>query len=501
MKKKITLNALSAIIQVAFTAILYFFLYKYLLKELGVKQLGVWSLILSFSSIANLSNFGITSGLVKFVAEYLAIKEEEKIGKLILTALVSITLLFSIGSLLVFFAAHYCLHFIIDKEFLSLALNILPYSLLGLCLNAASGVFTSALEGHQKNYLRNFIYILSGIVMFLSMVILTPIYHLKGMAYAQLIQAVFILITSLILMIRVNPYNRFSYWKWSNQSFKELFNYGYKFQIVSVSQLFYEPTTKILLSKYGGLAMLGHYEMASRLVNQFRALLVNANQVLIPVVVEKIKTQTKDQLMEFYAKINRILFFFTVPLSTLLILFTPLISNLWIGYFEPEFVYAVDILAIATLFNIMCGPSYFSCLAEGRLSNLLVVHISMVFLNLILGFTLGLVFGGYGIVLGWGIAFLSGSVIIIISYSRSLSINYLNIFSKKDKVLMIVSTLIIISVFIFSYDLLVTVNYKNLIISVIILLLYLPIILKNDNYEMVKSLLNSIKKSNFNITH
>jgi hypothetical protein len=54
-----------------FTAILYFLLYKYLLDKLGIKLLGVWSLILSFSSIANLANIGITSGLVKFVAESL----------------------------------------------------------------------------------------------------------------------------------------------------------------------------------------------------------------------------------------------------------------------------------------------------------------------------------------------------------------------------------------------------------------------------------------------
>ena len=250
-KKKLTINATSAMIQVAFTAFIYFFLYKYLLNSLGVKQLGVWSLILSFSSIANLANLGLTSGLVKFVADYIAEKKNEKFGKLILTSIISLALLFSGVSLAILLGAKYFLHYVIDKQYIAIAFSILPLSLSSLCINAISGVFTSVLEGFQKNYLRNFIYIFSGIVMFVATILLTPVFQLKGVAMAQLLQSFFILISALVLMIKISPFNRFHYWKWSNRSFKELFNYGYKFQIVSICQLLYEPTTKMLLSKYG----------------------------------------------------------------------------------------------------------------------------------------------------------------------------------------------------------------------------------------------------------
>jgi len=481
-KKKLTINAASAIIQVTFTAFLYFFLYKYLLNNLGAKQLGIWSLILSFSSIANLANFGITSGLVKFIADYLAEKKEDKIGKLIFTAFISMAVLFNIVSLLVFVAAHYFLQFIIDNQFLQLALDILPYSLIGLCINAASGVFTSVLEGHQKNYLRNFIYIFSGIVMFSAMVILTPIYGLQGMAFAQLIQAVFIMIFALILILRVNPYNRFKYWKWSNQSFKELFNYGYKFQLVSICQLLYEPTTKMLLSKFGGLALLGHYEMASRLVSQFRALLVNANQVVIPVIAEKVKTQTKAHLQEFYIKMNRILLVFTVPLSTLLILATPIISIVWIGYFEPEFVISAYILAMATMFNIMCGPSYFSSLGEGQLTLLVLVHSGMAVINLGLGYALGRIFGGYGIILAWGIALSLGSIFLMFAYGQKISIRITSIFTNNDLLIMLFSVLLIgISISIFSFDIFTKSIYFKTLFCFLLFFIYIPIILKNNN--------------------
>lgn len=490
-KKKLTINAASAIIQVSFTAVLYFFLYKYLLNHLGAKQLGVWSLILSFSSIANLANFGITSGLVKFIADYLAEKKEEKLGKLICTGFLTIAALFSFVSLIVWVAAHYFLHFIIDAQHLELALSILPYSLAGLCINAASGVLTSVLEGHQKNYLRNFIYIFSGILMFVSMVLLTPIYQLQGMAYAQLIQAIFIMVFAFILIWKINPYNRFKYWKWSKQSFKELFNYGYKFQIVSICQLLYEPTTKMLLSKFGGLAFLGHYEMASRLVGQFRSLLVSANQVVVPVIAEKTKTQTKEHLLEFYGKMNRLLLVFALPLSTTLIVLTPFISIIWIGDLNTDFIFAMYVLTIATMFNIMCGPSYYSCLGEGRLSILVVVHIGMAIANFVLGYLLGWALNGYGIILAWGLSLALGSLALILAYAKKMSIQIKSLFTKNDLQLIGATSLIlIIAISFFSLSSLNLGRFYKTLIILPLILVYIPLLLKNQELILI---LNSLK--------
>lgn len=488
-KKKLTINATSSMIQVAFTAILYFFLYKYLLNSLGVKQLGVWSLIISFSSIANLANLGLTSGLVKFVAEYIAEKKEEKIGKLILTSFISLAILFTLVGFIILVGANYFLQFVIDEQFLTIAFSILPFSLASLCINAASGVFTSVLEGYQKNYIRNFIYIVSGIVMYLGTIILTPLFALKGVAIAQLIQSIFILFVAFIFILKVDSYNRIRYWKWSNQSFKELFNYGYKFQAVSIAQLLYEPTTKLLLSKFGGLALLGNYEMASRLVNQFRALLVSANQVVIPVIAESVKTKMKSDIQDFYVKMNRIVLLFALPLSTLLIVITPLISQIWIGEVQYSFIIAMYILIVAAIFNILCGPAYFSCLGEGSLSILVVVHILMAVLNLGIGYLLGKMFGGYGIMLAWGISFAIGSILIPIFYNHKTGIGFRQIYSHNEILISLLSVFIIVlSICLFSMNLNVLSLFQKTSISCIMLLLYIPIVLKNESlkYLMIK---------------
>lgn len=489
--KKLTINAVSAVVQVVFTALLYFFLYKYLLTTIGVEQLGIWSLILSFSSIANLANLGLTSGLVKFVAEYLTENDRTKLGKLIFTSVLSMIVLFGVLSVIILSCAQFFLQYIIDENFLSIALKILPYSLGSLCINAIGGVFTSVLEGHQKNYIRNFIYIISGIIMFVGTIFLTPIYNLEGVAIAQLIQSAFIFIAALVFTVKINPDNKIRNWKWSSKSFKELFNYGYKFQIVSISQLLYEPATKLLLSKYGGLVLLGHYEMATKAVNQFRALLTNANQVVVPIVAEKSKVEGLSFLQDFYIRMNRILILFNLPLSTLLIVSTPFISLVWIGDLNNDFIFSMFFLIMANFINVMCGPAYFSSMGEGKLSVLVVVHVAMAVINIILGLILGSIATGYGIIVAWAIALSFGSITVIISYNRTLNVSLFSIF-KKDEIKLFIVSLIIISINILAYKFL-SINeiILKIIISIFSLLLYVPVVFKNEN---VKQLFQLIKK-------
>ena len=492
-RKKITVNALSAVVQVAFTALLYFFLYKYLLTKLGVEQLGVWSLILSFSSIANLANFGVTSGLVKFVADYLAEKEEHKIGKLIFTSFVTMSVLFVAAGIIVFFLSNCFLHLVVDEQFLEAAFQILPFSLISLILNAVSGIFTSVLEGFQKNYLRNFIYVFSGIVMFGLTLFFTPIYQLKGVAIAQVAQSLFVFFAALFLIFKINPFNRFSYWKWSTVSFKELFNYGYKFQVVSICQLLCEPTTKLLLSRFGGMAILGHYEMASRLVNQVRALLVNANQVVIPVVAETIKTKTKKEFHSFFKKMNQLLLLFTAPLLTLVLIATPLISLVWIGELNNDFVFAMFVLIIGMGFNIMNGPAYFSSLGEGRLGILVISHIAMATINFALGWLLGLLWGGYGVIAAWGLALIVSALFLINVYGRKKSLGMFSLFNQNEKLIIIITFFVVILCpFIFvSHQFSI---WTKTIIPFVLMLSYVPILLKNEN---IKELITEKLKNRF----
>jgi O-antigen/teichoic acid export membrane protein len=301
--KKISKNIFSSVAQVIVVGLVYLFLYKFLLKVVGVEHLGVWSIILATTSVANLANFGITSGLVKFIADYNSRNLHDKIPKLIFTSFLLIAVFFIVLISIFFLFSKLFLPYFIEPKYLSIATEILPYSLICLFINSLGGIFTSTLEGFQRNYVRNYIIVFSSIILLLASYYLVPIYKLKGVAIAQIIQAVILLIFSFISLKKIVKQKIFNRWLWDKEIFRELLNFGLKFQVISIFQMLNEPITKALISKFGGLAMLGYYEMAARLVNQIRALIVNANQVMVPVIIEKLNANKHSLFLLHFLQI------------------------------------------------------------------------------------------------------------------------------------------------------------------------------------------------------
>ena len=482
-KKRISINIISTILQVLVVGVVYLFLYKFLLESLGIEKLGVWSIILATSSIANLANFGITSGLVKFIADYNAKKYLKDIPKLIFTALVSIIILFLLIVIIIYFFSKVILGFVVEQKYLSLALEILPYSLLCLFINSVGGIFTSTLEGFQKNYVKNFLFLFSSVFLLLSSYYLVPIYQLKGVAIAQVLQSVIILVGSLLFVINTSQLAIFNKWNWDYKIFRELINYGAKFQVISVFQMLYEPITKGLISKFGGLAVLGYYEMAARLVNQVRALIVNANQVMVPVVAHTNSTQ-KENLKELYNKMMSITFFVNVLLISVLLIFTPIISILWIGHCEPIFVFSMLLLSTSIFVNILIGPAYFSCVGEGNLNLILKSQIMIGILNLILGYVLGYYFSGKGVIVSWAISVAISSFYLFYNYQKEKDIPLTNLFTKYNVILFFVSVLVTIFSFVLYNVFASYINNTWVLLGcyiIVTIVVFIPFIIKNKD--------------------
>lgn len=149
-KKRISINVIFSVLQVGIVGLIYLVIYKILLNKLGVEQLGVWSLILATTSIASLANFGITSGIVKFVAEFYAEGDLQKTKKLVYTTFYASLLFFIVVCSLLYPIARYVLKFIIEPKYLDIAIKILPISLISLVINSISGVFTSVFEVFKR---------------------------------------------------------------------------------------------------------------------------------------------------------------------------------------------------------------------------------------------------------------------------------------------------------------------------------------------------------------
>ncbi|MEO7212700.1 oligosaccharide flippase family protein [Mucilaginibacter sp.] len=428
-KHLVLINVISSGAQVLLIGLVYFFLYRILLKSLGVELLGVWSVVLSTSSLANLANFGVADSVIRFVALYSKDDDRSKMRELIFTASLFLLGLFLLIACVIYPFADLILKHVLPLKYLNEGLLILPYSLLCLIINAVNGVFSSVLDGLQKNYIRSILFSLSSLLLLGATYFLVPHYGLQGVAFAQVAQSLFTLSACMVFVIIHTAYNPLK-WNWSKAIFKQIFSYGMKFQFISLANMLNEPVTKILLGKFGGMAFVGYYEMANRLLMQARGVIVNSTQSLVPIMVNL--NDDVPAVQTFYKKIFSNVLFFSLASTAFIILGGRLVALLWIGNYQPVFYYTLIILACSLFVNLLITPSYFYYMAKANLNVLIKTHLLLGLANAAISFLLGYMIGGYGVVLGWFAAVIIGSFYIMLHFGKRFSVNVNVLLRRSD---------------------------------------------------------------------
>lgn len=441
-RKRILINIVSTVIQVIITGCLYYALYKLILNRLGSNILGVWSIVLATSSIASIGGVGFTASLVKFIAEYISLKKE--INRLLFTSLICTILFYLFFSLIIYIFGSFILSRVIEHNYLILALRILPFSLVILQTNAIATVFQSVLEGLQKNYIKNIIIIISNSSFLISSyLLLNKNANIFSIIYAQSVQSIVTFTLAFFLSCKYTGYRYLLKWNWSKEIFKEIFSYSLKFQIISICQILYDPITKGLLGRFSSLQTVAYYEMANRMIMQIRGVIINANQVIVPLIAS-VKNTSIDYVILLYKKSLRIITFFSLFATVTIIVFITSISRIWIGTLNKEFIFFSILLSIIYFFNIISGPAYFGNIGEGKLNKLLIQHIFIAIINVGCGFLFSIYGNRYGAVWAWGASVSIGAVYIINDYHESKTINFSKIFSVNEKVFFLISALCIV---------------------------------------------------------
>ncbi len=476
-KRQIFKNAGMSVTQIIVNGGILFVLYRFLLNSLGPEELGIWSLVLATTSVMNVANFGLSGSVVKFVAKYLGRNQKDNVSKVIHTASISVGLFIGLALLIAYPIISWILGLVVTSEHLHSALTILPYSLLSLWIMSMTGIFQSGLDGHQRIDLRNYLSMAGASLYLILSLIFVPYYGLEGVAYSQVTQSILIFISSWMLLKRLLPDLGIIPAKWDKNIFKEIITYGVNFQIISITTMFYDPITKALLSRFGGLSSVAYYEMANKMIQQFRALIVSANRVLVPTIAD-LQERTPEKIIDVYLTSYQLLFYLALPLYSLIIVSLPIISEIWIGHYERVFIAFAILLAIGAFLNTLAGPAYFSYLGTGELKWNVLSHISIGILNAGLGFVLGILFGGTGVVIAWVSALSLGSSAIYLSYHIKNKISLSELMPQASRKLLFICFSGVLLAILFSHNLnqgIKTIPLNSSIILLFCLIIFIPL--------------------------
>jgi O-antigen/teichoic acid export membrane protein len=437
-RRQVLVNAVLTVLQVLVLGFTPVLLYRFLLDSLGVELLGVWTVVLSSTTVTQVSELGLSSSSVILVAKYLARNDTTSAAKVVQTAMLSITVLAGMFLVVIYPFLGWLLGLVIPPGQMEVALSILPFSIVSLFITLITGVVQSGLDGCQRIDLRSGVQMGSSVFNLLICLVLIPSYGLVGLAYAYVIQAVLVLLVEWWLLRKILKTLPYLPHQWDRDLFREMLSYGINFQITSLVMMLYEPTTTALLSRFGGLAAVGYFQMAKRMVRQVRSLVVSTNQVVVPFVAD-LQEKDSSAIQAVYHTSYSLMFYLAVPLYALVVAITPLISEVWIGHYEEAFVRFSIILAVGWFLNTLNAPAYFANLGLGELRWNTIAHVTIAMLNGGLGLFAGGKYGGTAVVVAWVISLVMGSFLIVIPYHKIHKLPLRNLIPQGSRMLSLAS--------------------------------------------------------------
>lgn len=405
-------NALMSLLEALCTAATAFILFRVVISELGIVAMGAWALVAATLSFSQIADIGLGGALLRFVPVALSQGRNDAARAYVETALAVIVPLY----LLIALAGEPLFAFVLTTSIsgsgLSLALQILPYSLFAFWLSNVAIVFLSALAGVQRYDLRSAISIAGMLLQFVTALLLIPSYGLLGLVLAQILQNCLLLICGCLFLRAQLSGVRFLPVHFSKRHFRDMLGYGTKIQLTGITLFLFEPTTKLILSNVGGLAWVAYYEMGTRLARQARQLIVSAGQVTVPALAHA-REQDAAGAFDFYIQMYKLHWLLAWPVMGTLAALTPAIADLLFRQTANDFVpVALPIIASWTV-SLLSAPSYFAALSSGKLRWNLTGMFVLAGINLLFGIVLGHFIGPWGAIAASTGGLAIGSIVIL----------------------------------------------------------------------------------------
>jgi len=423
MYDKLRRNAVWAVFEVLGSSLALFFLYRIVVRHLGIEALGVWSLVVATTSLGRFADLGTAAGLGRFVATAQARQDTGRTIDYVETAVVTNFLLYLGIALLLWGPAWYGLSLVMEPHALASGRQLLPYSLLSFVLVSVSSATTGAIVGQHRSDQKSMISLAGTLTQLFVSLLFVARYGLPALAWAQIVQNMVVIAASWLLFLR----NHFGAWAfrlpvhWRKDVFRELIGFGMKLQAVSIAGMLYDPAIKFLMSSEGGLKFLGYFEMAQRLILQVRQLVLMPNQVLVPGFAHLMESEP-EKVGPLYHRAMVFSCLFGLPMLGGVTLLSPLISYVWIGHVEPRFVLLVVILSAGWFVNLMGAPATLLGMGIGRVRwNVLSACLTTAG-SCVLGYALGHFFGGFGVAFAAGCMLILGASLNTIMNCRMMGI-------------------------------------------------------------------------------
>ena len=387
---KLRLNIVFNFLLKGFSIVINFLTIPLMLNYLNSEEYGLWILILSITNWIYTFDIGIGNGLKNKIAQYLNLKNYDKIKKYIITRYFFVTIL----SLIIF-----CLIYI---SFKILNLNILlkvnffnRNELLFLmiinvgfvCFNFILSLCNNIFIGSQKMYLSGLNNVLSQILNFIFIGVLY-LKKEKSIFYLSISYGISISISHIIFTIFYFNKNKILIPKISDVSLDKLhgiLNIGGKIFVIQIAGLIIFSTDNFIITNFLGPEMITEYSVVYKF---FSIPFIAINLILGPVWPEATK-EYYDRNYEWFKNILKKLkkvFILLVLIILLMICIGKKFIFIWTTYKIDPSILLIIITSISVM--LTCYSHMYATILTGinEINFLMALSIVQAIMNILLSY-------------------------------------------------------------------------------------------------------------------
>ena len=346
--------------------------YPLYLHFLGYEQFGIWLVLSTVVSFAQLGNLGINQAVMKLVAEEYGRKDIDAMQQYISSAVVVLALSGAVVlAVILVLQGPIVALFKLSEENARVVSWLLPYT---ACLSIYIFIVqtvNAVLSGIGRMDIAN--YVQSGGRIVAVVVASILLYRGAGVASLLLGSALsylFIHVVSCILILRMAPIHILRRGNLSLARMGRLLSFGANLCGGTLINIVFHSANRVILSRYAGVAAIPVYDIGFSASMQIRAIVESGLRALLP-EISRISAEITETARDRIAAINRralkLIFTCGVPLYGILFLLSGPLLSVWLGGNLPETLPAFfRVMLIASLASLLGVPAYYTLMGLGH---------------------------------------------------------------------------------------------------------------------------------------
>jgi O-antigen/teichoic acid export membrane protein len=411
VSREVARNARYSVAEVAANGIVLFATLTLLLRWLGTEAVGLWSLVSAFAAVGRLADLGISTAVVRFVAVARA-EGGDRAPVVAETATVAVAVLYAVVLAAGAAPLAWAVGALVDGPDGAAGAALVPLACVSLWLAATSAAVLGAVVGAGRADRKSVVVVAGGVVQLAAVVVLVPRLGLEGAFLAQAAQGAATTAAGWLVLRRSVPGVGPLPARFSAAELRRMLGYALPLQVGTLAMLGFEPAVRALLAAFGDLHAVGLYEVASRLVQQARLLVIAANQILLPAFAHLAETSS-GEARRLYASALDATALCAPPLLLAAAAAAWPLADIWVGPGSEAFPLYAAMLAAGWLASTLSAPAYFSALGTGRVSAAVAGHLSTSAGAAGFGALFGWWAGPAGVVAGAAAGLAAGAAVIV----------------------------------------------------------------------------------------